>query len=90
MGLASVLAVSALVLVALALLAWPAGHGDGTHRPNTGELLGKDPSRNAAEAAAGTSQIAQNITGVNDSRTTAAELTRVSSELQQLVGRFTY
>ncbi|MBB2943465.1 methyl-accepting chemotaxis protein [Actinoplanes lutulentus] len=58
-------------------------------------------SRNVAEAATGTTQIAQNITGVaaaaqstssgvSDSRATATELTRMSGELQQLVGRFTY
>jgi methyl-accepting chemotaxis protein len=57
--------------------------------------------RNVGEAAKGSSEIAQNITGValaaqsttsgaNDTQTAASELARMASELQSLVGRFTY
>jgi len=58
-------------------------------------------SRNVAEAAKGSNEIAQNITGVaqaaqsttsgaNDTQGAAGELARMASELQGLVGRFTY
>jgi methyl-accepting chemotaxis protein len=58
-------------------------------------------TRNVAEAAKGSNEIAQNITGVaqaaqsttagaNDSLGAAGELARMASELQGLVGRFTY
>jgi methyl-accepting chemotaxis protein len=58
-------------------------------------------SRNVAEAATGVSEIASNITGVataaqstsagvNESRRAAEDLAQMSSDLQQLVGRFTY
>jgi methyl-accepting chemotaxis protein len=62
----------------------------------TGEM-----NRNVAEAAAGAGQIAQNITGVAtstqlttqnvvESQRSAADLARMSTELQELVGRFRY
>ena len=57
--------------------------------------------RNVGEAAKGSNEIAQNITGVaqaaqsttsgaNDTQGAAGELARMASELQTLVGRFTY
>jgi methyl-accepting chemotaxis protein len=57
-------------------------------------------TRNVSEAATGATEIASNITGVataaqstsegvSESRRTAEDLARMSSELQQLVGRFT-
>ena len=58
-------------------------------------------NRNVAEAATGSTEIAANITGiataahgttvsVSDSQRAVDELARMSSELQVLVGRFTY
>ena len=58
-------------------------------------------SRNVSEAATGSMDIAQNITGVarsasdtgtaaGSARQAAEELARMAAEMQQLVGRFTY
>jgi len=58
-------------------------------------------SRNVAEAATGSSEIAANITGVaeaaettnggvEESRRAAEDLARMSGELSQLVGQFRY
>ena len=57
--------------------------------------------RSAAEAAKGTAEIAQNITGVvrvaqnttagaNETRSAAEELSRMATDLQKLVGQFKY